>query len=61
MRITTEATIGHILFNSSEEAKAFVIEMSDLADAGETFEIQPYQGNRFHVARLYNGSFETYC
>ena len=61
MRITTETAIGHMLFNTVEAAETFVTEMADFADAGETFEIRPFQGNRYHVARFYNGTFEAYC
>ncbi|WP_375049532.1 hypothetical protein [Bradyrhizobium sp. 8-10B] len=61
MRLTTETAIGQMLFNTLAEAETFVTEMADLADAGETYEVQPYQGNRFHVARFYNGTFEAYC
>ena len=61
MRITTEIAIGHIIFNTKADADAFVAEMADLADAGETFEVKPFQGNRFHVARYFNGVFEAYC
>ena len=61
MRITTENSIGHIIFNKLDEAKTFVAEMADISDDGEVFEIQPYQGNRYHVARFYNGAFEAYC
>jgi len=61
MTLTTETTLGHILFNTSEEAEAFMVEMADMADAGETFEVQAYQGNRYHIARFFNGNFEAYC
>lgn len=61
MRITTETAIGQMIFNTREDADAFVAGMAELADAGETFEVQPYQGARFHVARFFNGTFETFC
>lgn len=61
MRLTTETTLGHMIFKTSVEAETFISEMADLADAGETFEVRPFQGNRFHVARFYNGNFEAYC
>ncbi|MBN8978810.1 MAG: hypothetical protein J0I08_20270 [Rhizobiales bacterium] len=61
MSLTTESKLGHLLFKSFEEAKSFAAGMADLADDGETFEVQPYQGNRFHVARFYGGKFEAYC
>jgi hypothetical protein len=61
MRLTTENSIGHILFKSSDEAEVFAVEMADMADVDESFEVQPYQGNRFHAARFYGGKFEAYC
>lgn len=61
MRLTTETSIGHMLFNTYAAAETFVAEMAEFADAGETFEIRAHQGNRFHVARFYNGNFEAYC
>jgi len=61
MRITTETALGNILFNTLADAETFATEMVEIADAGETFEVQPYQGNRYHVARFYNGKFEAYC
>jgi hypothetical protein len=61
MRITTETVIGHMLFNNLSDAETFVTEMAEFADAGETFEIRPFQGNRYHVARFYKGAFEAYC
>lgn len=61
MRITTELAIGHIIFGAKADADAFVAEMADLAEAGETFDVVPFQGNRFHVARYFNGAFEAYC
>lgn len=61
MRLTTETALGHILFNNLADAETFVAEQAEFADAGETYEVQPYQGNRYHIARFYNGKFEAYC
>lgn len=61
MRLTTETAIGQIIFNSEAEARTFATEMADGADAGEAFEVMPYQGDRFHVGRYFNGAFEAYC
>jgi hypothetical protein len=61
MRLTTETALGNILFNTLVDAETFVAEMTEIADEGESFEIKPYQGNRYHVARFYNGTFEAYC
>jgi hypothetical protein len=58
---TTETIIGNMVFNTKEEAESFIIGMMEMADDEETFEIHPYQGNRFHVARLYCGQFEDWC
>lgn len=61
MILTTDVVIGRMLFISLETAESFVFEMADMADEGETFEVQSYQGNRYQVARYYNGKFEAYC
>lgn len=61
MRLTTETAVGQMIFKSAEDAEAFIAGMADLADADETFEVQPYQGGRYHVARFYKGAFETFC
>jgi hypothetical protein len=61
MTLTTEAFLGHMIFTNFGDAEAFVVEMEDIAEACETFEIRRYQGNRYHVARFYNGKFEAYC
>jgi hypothetical protein len=61
MRITTENTLGQMIFKTEDQAKAFVADISADAEAGETFEVRAYQGGRYHVARLFNGQFETWC
>ncbi len=61
MTLTTENAIGHMIFSNFGDAEAFVVEMQDLADEGETFEIRNYQGNRYHVARFYKGVADGYC
>jgi hypothetical protein len=61
MTITTETALGNIIFKTVDEAVQFAVEMAAVADDGETYEVQAYQGNRFHVARFYNGAFEAYC
>ena len=58
---TTENMIGHMIFTNIGDAEAFVVEMEDTADAGETFEIIRYQGNRYHIARFYKGRADGYC
>lgn len=60
-KITTETAIGAIIFNSLKAAEAFVAAAAEFCDERETFKIVPYQGNRFHVARYFNGAFEAYC
>ena len=61
MTITTETKIGHMIFKTNEAAEAFIAEMAEFADPMESFEVRPFQGNRFHVARFYGGKFEAYC
>lgn len=60
-KITTEQAIGHIIFSSLDQAEAFIADATEGADTGESFVAIPYQGNRFHVARYFNGAFESYC
>ncbi len=60
-KITTEQAIGHIIFSSLDQAEAFIADATEGADVGESFVAVPYQGNRYHVARYFNGAFEAYC
>jgi len=61
MRITTENTLGQMVFKTEAQAQAFVADISEDAASGETFEVHAYQGGRYHVARMFNGQFEAWC
>lgn len=59
--LTTETALGQMIFTTLAQAETFVAAMTEIADDGETFVVEPYQGGRFHVARYFKGAFESYC
>jgi len=61
-QIAIKAAAGQPALCTKDEALANKIaaDMNAIADEGETYEVRPYQANRFVVAQLFDGKFEMY-